>query len=154
MPQYVIEREIPGAGDLSQDDLKGISQKSCGILKDMGTGIEWVHSYVTGDKVYCIYNADNEDLIKDPNRIQENMCNIFGLEREHHFSSYPEYVQDWIYDWNVSVTGRAGKQESDYGKRKLSNASVGKDPLAYRELCTPDQLAIFDEELKKAGYIN
>ena len=47
------------------DDLKGISQKSCGILKDMGTGIEWVHSYVTGDKVYCIYNADNEDLIKD-----------------------------------------------------------------------------------------
>ena len=52
MPQYVIEREIPGAGDLSQDDLKGISQKSCGILKDMGTGIEWVHSYVTGDKVY------------------------------------------------------------------------------------------------------
>ena len=54
MPQYVIEREIPGAGDLTQDDLKGISQKSCGILKDMGTGIEWVHSYVTGDKVYCI----------------------------------------------------------------------------------------------------
>jgi len=64
MPQYVIEREIPGAGDLTQDDLQGISQKSCGILKDMGTGIEWVHSYVTGDKVYCVYNADNEDLIK------------------------------------------------------------------------------------------
>tara|TARA_B110000008_G_C16658207_1_gene439660 strand:+ start:70 stop:396 length:327 start_codon:yes stop_codon:yes gene_type:complete len=65
MPQYVIEREIPGAGDLGQDDLKGISQKSCGVLKDMGTGIEWVHSYVTGDKVYCVYNADNEDLIKE-----------------------------------------------------------------------------------------
>ena len=64
MPQYVIEREIPGAGDLSGDDLQGISQKSCGILKDMGTGIEWVHSYVTGDKVYCVYNADNEELIK------------------------------------------------------------------------------------------
>ena len=64
MPQYVIEREIPGAGDLTQDDLQGISQKSCGILKDMGTGIEWVHSYVTGDKVYCVYNADNEELIK------------------------------------------------------------------------------------------
>ena len=64
MPQYVIEREIPGAGGLTQDDLQGISQKSCGILKDMGTGIEWVHSYVTGDKVYCVYNADNEDLIK------------------------------------------------------------------------------------------
>ena len=51
MPQYVIEREIPGAGDLGSDDLKGISKKSCGILKDMGEGIEWVHSYVTGDKV-------------------------------------------------------------------------------------------------------
>ena len=65
MPQYVIEREIAGAGDLTSDDLKGISQKSCGILKDMGTGIEWVQSYVTGDKVYCVYNADNEQLIKD-----------------------------------------------------------------------------------------
>ena len=57
MPQYVIEREIAGVGDLTSDDLKGISQKSCGILKDMGTGIEWVQSYVTGDKVYCVYNA-------------------------------------------------------------------------------------------------
>ena len=65
MPQYVIERDIPGAGDLGHSDLQGISQKSCGILKDMGTGIEWVHSYVTGDKVYCVYNADNEQLIKD-----------------------------------------------------------------------------------------
>ncbi len=64
MPQYVIEREIPKAGDLKQEELQGISQKSCGILKDMGTGIEWVHSYVTGDKVYCVYNADNADLIK------------------------------------------------------------------------------------------
>ena len=65
MPQYVIEREIPDAGDLKQEELKGISQKSCGILKDMGTGIEWVHSYVTGDKVYCVYNADNENLIQE-----------------------------------------------------------------------------------------
>ena len=64
MPQYVIEREIPGAGDLKKEDLQGISQKSCGILKDMVTGIEWVHSYVTGDKVYCVYNAENEELIK------------------------------------------------------------------------------------------
>ena len=64
MPQYVIVREIPGAGDLEKADLQGISQKSCGIIKDMGTGIEWVHSYVTGDKVYCVYNAENEDLIK------------------------------------------------------------------------------------------
>ena len=71
MPQYVIEREIPGAGDLKQEDLQGISQKSCGILKDMGTGIEWVHSYVTGDKVYCVYNAEKEELIKEVDIINE-----------------------------------------------------------------------------------
>ena len=62
MPQYVIEREIAGAGDLTGDDLKGISQKSCGILKDMGTGIEWVQSYVTGDKVYCVYTVSYTHL--------------------------------------------------------------------------------------------
>ena len=73
MPQYVIEREIPGAGDLKQEDLQGISQKSCGILKDMGTGIEWVHSYVTGDKVYCVYNADNADLIAVASTSNDNL---------------------------------------------------------------------------------
>ena len=81
------------------------------------------------------------------------MCNIFGLLRGHYFSEYPEYVKDWIYDWNVSVTGRAGKQESDYGKRKLSNTSIGKNPDAYKDICTPEELVIFEEELKKAGYI-
>ena len=65
MPKYLIEREIPDARKLTQEALQGISQKSCGILKDMGTGIEWDHSYVTGDKVYCVYNADNEQLIRD-----------------------------------------------------------------------------------------
>lgn len=64
MPEYVIEREIPGAGDLTADDLKGISQKSCSVLDGMGSSIEWLHSYVTGDKVYCVYRADNEDLIR------------------------------------------------------------------------------------------
>ncbi|TKB43810.1 DUF4242 domain-containing protein [Thalassotalea mangrovi] len=64
MPKYVIEREIPGAGSLSQADLQGVSQKSCGVLQNMGPQIQWVQSYVTDDKVYCIYIADNEDLIK------------------------------------------------------------------------------------------
>lgn len=65
MPKYVIEREIPGAGKLTADQLKGISQTSCGVLSNMGPQIQWVHSYVTGDKIYCIYNAPNEDMVRE-----------------------------------------------------------------------------------------
>jgi hypothetical protein len=64
MPKYVIEREIPGAGDLSGDQLQAISQKSCDILRAMGPEIQWVHSYVTGNKIYCIYIAPNEEIIR------------------------------------------------------------------------------------------
>lgn len=65
MPKYVIEREIPGAGKLSPEQLKAISQTSCGVLSKMGPQIQWVHSYVTGDKIYCIYNAPNEDMVRE-----------------------------------------------------------------------------------------
>ena len=65
MPKYVIEREIPGAGSLSPQELQGISQTSCGVLRQMGPQIQWVHSYVTGDKVYCVYIAPNEDTIRE-----------------------------------------------------------------------------------------
>ncbi len=65
MHTYVIERDIPGAGSFSQEKLKEISQKSNGVLKGMGPDIQWVNSYVTGDKVYCIYRAKNEDLIRE-----------------------------------------------------------------------------------------
>jgi len=64
MPKYVIEREIPGAGNLSADQLKGISQKSCGVLRQMGPQIQWVESFVTGDKVYCIYVAPDAEAIR------------------------------------------------------------------------------------------
>jgi hypothetical protein len=64
MPKYVIEREIPGAGNLSPEDLQGISQKSCSVLQNLGPQIQWVQSYVTGDKVYCIYIAPSEDMIR------------------------------------------------------------------------------------------
>jgi predicted Rdx family selenoprotein len=63
MPKYVIEREIPGAGKLSPQELKGISQKSCGVLSKMGPQIQWLQSYVTGDKIYCIYIAPNEQMV-------------------------------------------------------------------------------------------
>lgn len=62
---YLIERDIPGAGDLTGEQLAGISQNSCSVIKEMGTGIEWLHSYVTEDKVYCVYRAENKEMIKE-----------------------------------------------------------------------------------------
>ena len=65
MPQYLIEREIPGAGKLTATELKGISQKSCSVLNEMGPAIQWVHSYVTDDRIYCVYRAPNEAMIRE-----------------------------------------------------------------------------------------
>ena len=65
MPKYVIEREIPNAGHLTSKQLKEISKTSCDALDKLGPKIQWVHSYVTGDKVYCIYNSPNEDMIRE-----------------------------------------------------------------------------------------
>ncbi|SPF33598.1 conserved hypothetical protein [Syntrophobacter sp. SbD1] len=65
MPKYLIEREIPGAGNLTSQDLQGISQKSCGVLKGMGPQIQWVESYVTEDKVYCVYIAPNAEMVRE-----------------------------------------------------------------------------------------
>lgn len=64
MPKYVIERELPGAGDLGAEELRGISQTSCDVLNDMGPSIQWVESQVTDDKIYCTYIAPNEDMIR------------------------------------------------------------------------------------------
>lgn len=64
MPKFIIEREIPGAGQFTPADLKAISQKSCGVLNSMGPGIQWVHSYVTNDKIYCVYNATDEATVR------------------------------------------------------------------------------------------
>ena len=64
MPKYVIEREIPGAGNMSAQDLQAVSQKSCSVLQNLGPQIQWVQSYVTGDKIYCIYIAPSEDMIR------------------------------------------------------------------------------------------
>ncbi len=64
MPKFVIEREIPDAGKLSPDQLQGISQKSCGVLREMGPHIQWLQSYVTDDKIYCVYIAPDEETIR------------------------------------------------------------------------------------------
>ena len=65
MPKYVIERDLPGAGKLSPQELKGISQKSCGVLDELGPKIQWQESYVTDDRIYCVYIAPNEELVRE-----------------------------------------------------------------------------------------
>lgn len=65
MPKYIIEREIPGAGNLSPEELQAVSQKSCGVLKEMGPQIQWVQSFVTPDKIYCVYIAPDEAAIRE-----------------------------------------------------------------------------------------
>ncbi len=65
MPKYLIEREIPGAGNLTPDELTAISQKSCGVLQALGPEIQWVQSYVTGDKITCVYIAPNAELVRE-----------------------------------------------------------------------------------------
>jgi Nickel responsive protein SCO4226-like len=65
MPKYVIEREIPGAGAFTPQQLQAISQTSCGVLRNLGPEIQWVHSYVTADKIYCVYIAPNAEIIRE-----------------------------------------------------------------------------------------
>lgn len=65
MPKYVIERNLPGAGKLTTADLKAVAMKSCGVLANLGPRIQWIHSYVTDDKIYCVYIADNEQTIRE-----------------------------------------------------------------------------------------
>ena len=65
MPKFVIEREIPGAGNMSDAELREVSRKSVGVLKEMGPEIQWLHSYVTGDKVYCVYLAPDDATIRE-----------------------------------------------------------------------------------------
>jgi len=65
MPKYVIERDLPGAGKLTKQELQAISLKSCGVLEKLGPQIQWVHSYVTGDRIYCVYIAPNEGILRE-----------------------------------------------------------------------------------------
>jgi hypothetical protein len=65
MPKFVIEREIPGAGQMTRDDLQAVSRKSCDVLQEMGPSVQWVESFVTPDKIYCVYNAENEALVRE-----------------------------------------------------------------------------------------
>ena len=65
MPKFVLERAIPGIGASKPAELQAVSQKSCSVLEELGPQVQWVHSYVTGDKIYCVYNATSEDLVRE-----------------------------------------------------------------------------------------
>src|SRR5688572_1525542 len=82
MPKFVIERELPGAGKLTREQLRGISQKSVGVLKDLGPAIQWVQSYVADDKIYCVYNAPSADLIREHARCGGFPANSVSQVRE------------------------------------------------------------------------
>jgi Protein of unknown function (DUF4242) len=69
MPKYVIEREIPGAGSMSPEQLQAVSQTSCGVLQKLGPQIQWLQSYVTPDKIYCVYIAPNEEMVREHARL-------------------------------------------------------------------------------------
>jgi hypothetical protein len=92
MPKYIIEREIPNAGALTEEQLQGISQKSCSVLQAMGPQIQWVQSYVTGDKIYCVYIAPDEASVREhaekggfpANRISEVKTVIDPTTAENH----------------------------------------------------------------------
>ncbi len=81
MPRYVIEREIPGAGKLSADELRGIAQQSCSVLKGLGPQIQWLHSYVTDDKIYCLYIAPSEAAVREHARQGGFPANVVSTVR-------------------------------------------------------------------------
>jgi hypothetical protein len=78
MPKYVIEREIPGASKLNAEQLKAISQTSCGVLSKLGPSIQWKHSYVAGDKIYCVYIAPNIEMVKEHARLGGFPANLIS----------------------------------------------------------------------------
>ncbi|MFI5157150.1 MAG: DUF4242 domain-containing protein [Chitinophagales bacterium] len=81
MPKFVIERNIPGAGKMSAADLKGVSQKSCGVLRKLGSDIQWLQSYVTDDKIYCVYIAPNEAMVREHAKLGGFPANSVGIVR-------------------------------------------------------------------------
>ena len=95
-----------------------------------------------------------EDLIRNPQLVQTQMEEAFGMESHSKFSDYPDYVEDWVFEWNVSVLARQGKgNETNYGKRKLSDKSIGKDLEAYKDICSDFELPEFEKCLKELKYL-
>ena len=78
MPKYVIEREIPGAGAMNAEQLKSISQVSCGAIRQLGPQVQWLHSYVTTDKIYCVYISPNEEMVREHGQLGGFPVNVIS----------------------------------------------------------------------------
>jgi len=109
MPKFLIEREIPGAGSLSPQELQGISQTSCGVLQKMGPQIQWLQSYVTGDKIYCVYIAPNEEMIRETREPGGLSCKSCFGNQIHHRSHNREEKKQSAADSPTIVSGMAGR---------------------------------------------
>ena len=150
------------AGDIIREDIKVINVIRDGrdvVLSDANyvKPKRWIESMDQRNKVMFGNLIDlevkYEDLVTNPEKIQRQMEDKFGLESEHSFKDYPEYVEDWVFEWNVSVLARAGKSnKTDYGKRKVDTRGIGKDLEAYKDLCTDLELPKFENHLKESGY--
>ncbi len=150
------------AADILKEDIRVINVVRDGrdvVLSD-GNYVKpkrWIESMDQRNKVLFGNLIDlevkYEDLVTDPEKVQHQMEEKFGLESEHSFKDYPDYVEDWVFDWNVSVLGRAGKgNETNYGKRKVDGRAIGKDPEAYKDLCSDHELPKFEKHLKDLKY--
>src|SRR6478735_6526669 len=125
MPKYVIEREIPGAGNLKPEELQAISQKSCGVLKNMGPQIQWVESFVTQDKIYCVYIAPNEKMVREhasqggfpANKVSEIKTTIDPTTAEETVATALRFPGD-------SLHVKAGVEEKLAGAQKCSRWKI------------------------------
>ena len=127
MPQFVIEREMPGVGALAASDLKGASQTSCSVLRDLGPEIQWVHSYVTDDKIYCIYRAPNEDLIREHAESGGFPANNFSQVR----NDRPDHRRIGLYRISATIHHRLPSQGDPLispASQRLGPADPALDP--------------------------
>ena len=116
----------------------------------------WIESAKQRDTYSDIIDIEvrYEELIKKPDQVQAQLCEVFGLKAAHSFEEYPDYVPDWVYEWNVSVLARAGKgNKTNYGKRKLSPEGILRRPHAYKDVCSVNEIEEFETMLRELGYL-
>tara|TARA_R110000824_G_scaffold84170_1_gene210099 strand:- start:958 stop:1641 length:684 start_codon:yes stop_codon:yes gene_type:complete len=116
----------------------------------------WIESIKQRDTYSDIIDIEvcYEELVRKPNQVQAQLEETFGLRSNHLFAEYPDYVPDWVYEWNVSVLARAGKgNKTNYGKRKLSPEGILRRPHAYKDVCAADEVQEFEMSLMELGYL-
>ncbi len=153
-----------------EQQYKTVKEKSIAIINVVRDGrdvvlsdgnyvrpIRWIES-IRQRELYSdviVLEVKYEDLIRNPQKVQSEMESKLGLESQNKFSEYPDYVEDWVFEWNVSVLARRGQgNRNNYGKRKLSEVSIGKDLDAYRNICSNAEIDDFEDCLRELGYVN